>query len=128
MQRFAPDWHCDLMEQLSDYRACASMSLDDIALAIGLPGKIGGHGSEVEAMLQRGEIVQSFSFEVFLSRSSPSSESMAANRLNSASSRSVSLDRVVLDTGNTNAFEIENISSTPECEPDPCIFLVDNSR
>ena len=32
------------------------MSLDDVALAIGLPGKIGGHGSEVEAMVQRGEI------------------------------------------------------------------------
>jgi len=56
MQRFAPDWHCDLMEQLSDYRACASMSLEDVALALGLPGKIGGHGSEVEAMVRRGEI------------------------------------------------------------------------
>ena len=41
IQRFAPDWHCDLMEQLSDYRACASMSLSDIAFALGLPGKIG---------------------------------------------------------------------------------------
>jgi 3'-5' exonuclease len=56
MQRFAPDWHCDLMEQLSDYRACAAMSLDDVALALGLPGKIGGHGAEVEAMVRRGEI------------------------------------------------------------------------
>src|SRR3954466_4586387 len=56
MQRFAPDWHCDLMEQLSDYRASASMKLDDVALALGLPGKIGGHGSEVEAMVRRGEI------------------------------------------------------------------------
>lgn len=56
MQRFAPDWHCDLMEQLSDYRACASMKLDEIAQAIGLPGKMGGHGSEVEAMVARGEI------------------------------------------------------------------------
>lgn len=56
MQRFAPDWHCDLMEQLSDYRACASMKLEDVALALGLPGKIGGHGSEVEPMVQRGEI------------------------------------------------------------------------
>ena len=44
------------MEQLSDYKACASMSLDDVALALGLPGKIGGHGSEVEAMVHRGEI------------------------------------------------------------------------
>src|SRR4051812_28704151 len=26
-QRFAPDWHCDLMEQLSDYRACTNMGL-----------------------------------------------------------------------------------------------------
>ena len=57
-QRFAPDWHCDLMEQLSDYRACAAMKLDDMALALGFPGKIGGHGSEVEAMVRRGEIEQ----------------------------------------------------------------------
>jgi predicted PolB exonuclease-like 3'-5' exonuclease len=27
-----------------------------MALALGLPGKIGGHGSEVEAMVRRGEI------------------------------------------------------------------------
>jgi predicted PolB exonuclease-like 3'-5' exonuclease len=55
-QRFAPDWHCDLMEQLSDYRACATMKLEDLAFAVGLPGKIGGHGSEVEGMYDRGEI------------------------------------------------------------------------
>lgn len=57
-QRYAPDWHCDLMEQLSDYRACASTGLNDIALALGLPGKIGGHGSEIEAMVEGGEIDQ----------------------------------------------------------------------
>jgi 3'-5' exonuclease len=56
MQRYAPDWHCDLMEQLSDYKACAAMSLDDVATAMGLPGKIGGHGSEVEAMVRCGDI------------------------------------------------------------------------
>jgi len=55
-QRFATDWHCDLMEQLSDYKACATMKLDEMATALGLPGKIGGHGSEVEAMVRRGEI------------------------------------------------------------------------
>jgi hypothetical protein len=37
------------MEQLSDYKACASMRLSDIAHALGLPGEIGGHGSGVEA-------------------------------------------------------------------------------
>lgn len=55
-QRFAVDWHCDLMEQLSDHGACTRMSLDDMAKAMGLPGKIGGHGSEVAAMVARGEI------------------------------------------------------------------------
>jgi predicted PolB exonuclease-like 3'-5' exonuclease len=55
-QRYAPDWHCDLMEQLSDYKSCASMGMDDVAVALGLPGKIGGHGSEVEGMVERGEV------------------------------------------------------------------------
>lgn len=54
--RYSPDWHCDLMEQLSDYNSCKAMSMDDLALAIGLPGKIGGHGSEVEGMVERGEL------------------------------------------------------------------------
>jgi hypothetical protein len=30
--------------------------LDDVALALGIPGKIGGQGSEVQAMVRRGEI------------------------------------------------------------------------
>jgi 3'-5' exonuclease len=42
--------HCDLMEQLSGYKAFATMKLDEMALALGLPGEIGGHGSQVEAM------------------------------------------------------------------------------
>jgi hypothetical protein len=45
------------MEQLSDYKACASMGLSDVA-SHGLPGKISGHGSEVEGMVERGEIDQ----------------------------------------------------------------------
>lgn len=55
-QRYAPDWHCDLMEQLTDYGACAKMGLDEVARAMGLPGKVGGHGSEVEAMIGRGDL------------------------------------------------------------------------
>jgi predicted PolB exonuclease-like 3'-5' exonuclease len=54
--RYSDDWHCDLMESLSDYRAAPNMKLDEIAAAVGLPGKLNGHGSEVEAMVQRGEI------------------------------------------------------------------------
>ena len=55
-QRYSPDWHCDLMEQLSDYGACARMGLDEVARAMGLPGKLGGRGSEVADMVSRGDV------------------------------------------------------------------------
>jgi predicted PolB exonuclease-like 3'-5' exonuclease len=55
-QRYAPDWHCDLMDQLADCGAHAKMSLQEAAMALGLPGKIGGHGAEVADMVDRGEI------------------------------------------------------------------------
>ena len=57
-QRYASDWHCDLMEQLADYGACTKLGMEDVALAMGLPGKIGGHGSEVAAMVVRGELAE----------------------------------------------------------------------
>jgi 3'-5' exonuclease len=55
-QRYAPDWHCDLMEQLADYGASTKLGMEDVALAMGLPGKVGGHGSEVASMVERGEL------------------------------------------------------------------------
>jgi predicted PolB exonuclease-like 3'-5' exonuclease len=55
-QRYAPDWHCDLMDQLADYGAHARMSLQEAAVALGLPGKIGGNGAEVADMVERGEV------------------------------------------------------------------------
>jgi 3'-5' exonuclease len=55
-QRYQPDWNCDLMEQVADYGAGQRIGLQDIADMIGLPGKIGGHGSEVADMMARGEI------------------------------------------------------------------------
>lgn len=56
--RYSDTWHADLMDTMSDYGACQKLSLDEAASAIGLPGKIGGHGSEVEAMVQAGEVEQ----------------------------------------------------------------------
>lgn len=53
--RYGDMWHADLMDQLADYGACTKLSLDETAQACGLPGKLGGHGSEVEAMLRAGE-------------------------------------------------------------------------
>lgn len=54
--RYRPDWHCDLMDQLCEHGAAVRMRLDDVARSIGLPGKIGGHGSEVAAMVSEGRI------------------------------------------------------------------------
>lgn len=55
-QRYAPDWHCDLMEVLSDYGACPRVGLQDMTEAIGLPGKIAGRGSDVADMVMRDDI------------------------------------------------------------------------
>lgn len=54
--RYCPDRHCDLMDQLSDYGACRNTKMDLIAVAAGFPGKIGGHGSEVKALFEAGEL------------------------------------------------------------------------
>ncbi|WP_448188013.1 3'-5' exonuclease [Azospirillum sp. sgz301742] len=55
-QRFTPDWHCDLMEVLSDYGASPRVGLKDMAEAVGLPGKIEGRGADVADKVQRGDI------------------------------------------------------------------------
>ena len=54
--RFAPDWHTDLMDATSEYGAAQRMTLDEAAAAIGLPGKLGEHGSQVAAMVAAGEM------------------------------------------------------------------------
>lgn len=55
-QRYAGQWHCDLMLEMSDYGNRNIMGMDAIASAMGLPGKIGGHGSEVQSMYEAGDI------------------------------------------------------------------------
>ncbi len=56
-QRYSADWHCDLYDVLSDYGATRNLGgLDDVCRSMGLPGKIGGHGSEVADMVARGRI------------------------------------------------------------------------
>ncbi|MCB4801537.1 putative PolB exonuclease-like 3'-5' exonuclease [Methylobacterium brachiatum] len=54
--RYAPDYHSDVMELLSSYGAATRMGLDEMAVAMGLPGKAGEHGSNVEAMISEGRI------------------------------------------------------------------------
>lgn len=54
--RYSPEWHTDVMDQLCDYGASQKSSLQDVSVALGFPGKIGGSGASVAAMVQRGEI------------------------------------------------------------------------
>jgi predicted PolB exonuclease-like 3'-5' exonuclease len=55
-QRYSDDWHCDLMDLMACHGASVSAQMGMMASAIGLPGKIGAHGSEVQGMYEAGEI------------------------------------------------------------------------
>ena len=54
--RYASDWHSDLMELLSGYGASTRMGLDDVATAIGLPGKAGESGATVAEFVAQGNL------------------------------------------------------------------------
>ncbi len=55
-QRYATDWHCDLLEVPSDYGASARVSLHEVSAVLGLPGKFGISGSEVAGLVDEGRI------------------------------------------------------------------------
>ncbi len=48
--RYAAEWHCDLLEVLSDYGASARCKLNEVCAVLGLPGKFGPDGSKVTEM------------------------------------------------------------------------------
>jgi len=54
--RYVVESHCDLMDALADHGASKALKLEEGAVALGLPGKIGGHGSEVRHMVAAGDI------------------------------------------------------------------------
>lgn len=54
--RYSEEGHLDLCDMLSDHGAARSMSLDAVARLIGLPGKVGVDGSQVEGMWRAGQI------------------------------------------------------------------------
>ena len=54
--RYAADWHCDLLEVLSDYGASARVKLNEICSVLGFPGKFGTEGSQVAQMVDEGRI------------------------------------------------------------------------
>lgn len=54
--RYATDWHCDLLDVLSDYGASARVKLNEVCAAFGFAGKFGVDGSMVATMVDNGEI------------------------------------------------------------------------
>ncbi|MHA1539790.1 MAG: 3'-5' exonuclease, partial [Alphaproteobacteria bacterium] len=56
-QRYSKDWHCDLIDTLSDYGASAKCRLNEICSILGYPGKFGVDGGKVTDMFDKGDIV-----------------------------------------------------------------------
>ena len=54
--RYSADWHCDLLEVLSDYGASARIKLNEACAIMGFPGKFGVDGSKVADMFDSGRI------------------------------------------------------------------------
>jgi len=54
--RYSADWHCDLMEVLSDYGASARVKLNEVCSVLGYPGKFGVDGSQVADMFDAGRL------------------------------------------------------------------------
>lgn len=54
--RYSDGGHLDLHDNLSDHGATRGLSLDMVARIIGLPGKVGVDGSQVEGLFQTGQL------------------------------------------------------------------------
>lgn len=55
-QRYSQDWHCDLIEALSDYGSSARTRLNEVCAIMGFPGKFGVDGGKVSEMYDDGKI------------------------------------------------------------------------
>ena len=55
-QRYAQDWHLDLMDAISSFGAASRLTLEEAAAAVGAPGKMGEHGSCVAELVARDEL------------------------------------------------------------------------
>ncbi len=54
--RYSLDWHCDLLEALSEFGASARIKLNEVCSIMGFPGKFGVDGSKVSEMYDDGKI------------------------------------------------------------------------
>ncbi len=56
--RFSEEYHCDVMQCLSDRGGTQAMGLDETARLLGLPGKVGAHGSLVDDLVKAGRLAE----------------------------------------------------------------------
>jgi len=54
--RFSAEYHCDLLEVLSDFGASARCSMHEVAAAFNVPGKLDTAGDDVRALFESGQI------------------------------------------------------------------------
>jgi len=54
--RYSKEYHCDLLEVLSDFGASARCSMDEVAAVFNVPGKLETAGDNVRDMFEAGQI------------------------------------------------------------------------
>jgi len=54
--RYSLDWHCDLLEALSDFGASARVKMNEVCALLGLPGKIGIDGEQVDSLYRSNKL------------------------------------------------------------------------
>ncbi|MBL0319925.1 MAG: 3'-5' exonuclease [Alphaproteobacteria bacterium] len=55
-QRYSLDWHCDLMDGLSDFGASSAIKMNEACVLLGLPGKLGTDGGDVMKLFDQGKL------------------------------------------------------------------------
>ncbi|MDG7056124.1 MAG: ribonuclease H-like domain-containing protein [Wolbachia endosymbiont of Meromenopon meropis] len=55
-QKYSSDWHCDLLESLSDFGISGRIKMSEICAVLNLPGKIEIDGSQVADLYDSGKI------------------------------------------------------------------------
>ena len=62
LSRHSTDWHCDLLEVLSDFGASTRVKLNEIYSVLGFPGKFGVDGSQIATMYDNNQINEIFNY------------------------------------------------------------------
>ena len=55
-QKYSLDWHCDLLDALSDFGSSCRCKMNEVCSILGIPGKIGVDGSKVTDMYDAGKL------------------------------------------------------------------------